>query len=54
MHINGAGITGVLVVKMEGSLAGLFAAVHSGSISDSQAQQAALAVRKKLAGMGKF
>ncbi len=51
---DGAGIAGVLVAKMEGTLAGLFAAVHTGSISDSQVQQEALAVRKKMARMGQF
>ena len=51
---DGAGIAGVLVAKMEGTLAGLFAAVHAGSISDDKAMQAARPVRKKLAGMEKF
>jgi thioredoxin reductase/bacterioferritin-associated ferredoxin len=51
---DGAGIAGVLVAKMEGTLAGLFAAVHAGSISDDEAIKAALPVRKKLAGMAKF
>jgi len=51
---DGAGIAGVLVAKMEGTLAGLYAAVHAGSISDDKAGQTARAVRKKLAGMGKF
>jgi thioredoxin reductase/bacterioferritin-associated ferredoxin len=51
---DGAGIAGVLVAKMEGTLAGLYAAVHAGSISDDKALQAARAVRKKLVGMGKF
>ena len=51
---DGAGIAGVLVAKMEGTLAGLYAAVHAGSISENKALQAARPVRKKLAGMGKF
>jgi NADPH-dependent 2,4-dienoyl-CoA reductase/sulfur reductase-like enzyme len=51
---DGAGIAGVLVAKMEGTLAGLYAAVHIGSISKDKAEQAARPVWKKLAGMGKF
>jgi bacterioferritin-associated ferredoxin len=51
---DGAGIAGVLVAKLEGTLAGLFAAAHTGSISDHKALQAALPLRKKLAGMEKF
>ena len=51
---DGAGIAGVLVAKMEGTLAGLYAAVHTGSISEDKALQAARPVRTKLAGMGKF
>ncbi len=51
---DGAGIAGVLVAKMEGTLAGLYAAVHVGSISESRALQAARPVRKKLVAMGKF
>jgi len=51
---DGAGIAGVLVAKMEGTLAGLYAAVHAGSISEDKAEQAARPVWKKLAGMGKF
>jgi D-hydroxyproline dehydrogenase subunit alpha len=51
---DGAGIAGVLVAKMEGTLAGLYAAVHAGSISGDKAAQAARPVWKKLAGMGKF
>jgi bacterioferritin-associated ferredoxin len=51
---DGAGIAGVLVAKMEGTLAGLFAAVHAGGLSDDKAMQAAQPVRKKLTGMRKF
>jgi thioredoxin reductase/bacterioferritin-associated ferredoxin len=51
---DGAGIAGVLVAKMEGTLAGLYAAVHAGGISEDKALQTARPVRKKLAGMGKF
>jgi bacterioferritin-associated ferredoxin len=51
---DGAGIAGVLVAKMEGTLAGLYATVHAGIISEDKAAQAAHPVRKKLAAMGKF
>ncbi|MGD8209536.1 MAG: FAD-dependent oxidoreductase, partial [Desulfobacterales bacterium] len=51
---DGAGIAGVLVAKMEGTLAGLYAAVHAGVLSEDKAAQSARAVRKKLANMGKF
>jgi thioredoxin reductase/bacterioferritin-associated ferredoxin len=51
---DGAGIAGVLVAKMEGTLAGLYAAVHAGGLSKDKAVQAASPVWKKLAGMGKF
>ena len=51
---DGAGIAGVLVAKMEGTLAGLYAAAHIGIISEDKADQGARTVRKKLAAMGKF
>jgi hypothetical protein len=51
---DGAGIAGVLVAKRQGTIAGLYAAAHAGSISEGQAQQAARAERKPLASMGKF
>ena len=51
---DGAGIAGVLVAKMQGTIAGLYAAVHTGDISEDKAVQSARAVRKKLATMGKF
>ena len=51
---DGAGIAGVLVAKMEGTLAGLYAAAHAGIISEDKAAQTARGVRKKLAAMGKF
>ena len=51
---DGAGIAGVLVAKMEGTLAGLYAAAHAGIIIEDKAAQTARAVRKKLAAMGKF
>ena len=51
---DGAGIAGVLVAKMQGTLAGLQAAVHTGDISVDQAVQAGLPQRRKLESMGKF
>jgi bacterioferritin-associated ferredoxin len=51
---DGAGIAGVLAAKMEGTLAGLYAAVHVGNISEDKAGHAARPVRKQLAAMGKF
>lgn len=51
---DGAGISGALVAKMEGTLAGLYGAAHAGIISEDEAAQTARAVRKKLAVMGKF
>ncbi len=51
---DGAGIAGVQKTKMEGTLAGLYAAVHAGGISDDKAVKAARPVRKKLTSMGKF
>jgi thioredoxin reductase/bacterioferritin-associated ferredoxin len=51
---DGAGIAGVLAARMEGTLAGLFAAVHTGSIAEDKAMHTARPVRKKLAGMGRF
>jgi NADPH-dependent 2,4-dienoyl-CoA reductase/sulfur reductase-like enzyme len=51
---DGAGIAGVIAAKMEGRIAGLFAAAHIGTISTSRAQQEARAVRKQLVSLGKF
>ena len=51
---DGAGIAGVLAAKMEGTLAGLYASVYAGGISQDQAGQTARPVRKQLAAMGKF
>jgi NADPH-dependent 2,4-dienoyl-CoA reductase/sulfur reductase-like enzyme len=51
---DGAGIAGVLVAKIQGTIAGLFAAEHAGSITVDQAVQAALPEQRKLETMGKF
>jgi NADPH-dependent 2,4-dienoyl-CoA reductase/sulfur reductase-like enzyme len=51
---DGAGIAGVLVAKMQGAIAGLFAAAHAGSITVDHAVQAALPEQKNLESMGKF
>jgi len=51
---DGAGIAGVLVAKMQGTLAGLSAAVHTGAISVDHAVQAGLPHLRQLESMGKF
>ena len=51
---DGAGIAGVLVAKMQGTIAGLYAAVHTGDISVDQAVQASLPQLRKLESMGEF
>ena len=51
---DGAGIVGVLAAKMEGTLAGLYASVQAGAISEEKAEQEALPVQKQLAAMGRF
>ena len=51
---DGAGIAGVLVAKMEGTLAGLFAAVHAGSISDDKARTSCPSGAKKVGRYGKI
>lgn len=51
---DGAGIAGVLVAKMQGTIAGLHAAAHAGSISRDQAVQAALPELRRLESMGRF
>jgi hydrogen cyanide synthase HcnB len=51
---DGAGIAGVLVAKMQGTIAGLNAAVHIGKISIDHAVQTGLPQLKQLESMGKF
>jgi bacterioferritin-associated ferredoxin len=51
---DGAGIAGVLTAKMQGTIAGLSAAVHTGDISIDQAVQAGRPHLKQLESMGKF
>jgi len=51
---DGAGIAGVLVAKMQGTLAGLYAAAHTGAISVDHAVQAGLPHLRQLESMGKF
>jgi NADPH-dependent 2,4-dienoyl-CoA reductase/sulfur reductase-like enzyme len=51
---DGAGIAGVLAAKMQGTIAGLHAAAHAGSISRDQAVQAALPELRRLESMGRF
>jgi NADPH-dependent 2,4-dienoyl-CoA reductase/sulfur reductase-like enzyme len=51
---DGAGIAGVLAAKMQGTIAGLHAAVHTGDISIDHAVQAGLPQLKQLESMGKF
>ena len=51
---DGAGIAGVLVAKMQGTLAGLSAAVHTGKISVDHAVQTGLPHLRQLESMGKF
>jgi len=51
---DGAGIAGVLVAKMQGTIAGLYAAAHIGNISVDQAVQNSLPQLRRLEPMGKF
>ena len=51
---DGAGIAGVLVAKMQGTIAGLYAAAHIGDISVDQAVQNSLPQLRRLEPMGKF
>ena len=51
---DGAGIAGVLAAKMQGTIAGLHAAAHAGSISRDQAVQAALPELRRLESMDQF
>jgi NADPH-dependent 2,4-dienoyl-CoA reductase/sulfur reductase-like enzyme len=51
---DGAGIAGVLVAKMQGTIAGLHATAHAGGISRDQAVQAALPELRRLESMGRF
>jgi bacterioferritin-associated ferredoxin len=51
---DGAGIAGVLAARMQGTIAGLHAAAHAGSISRDQAVQAALPELRRLESMGRF
>jgi NADPH-dependent 2,4-dienoyl-CoA reductase/sulfur reductase-like enzyme len=51
---DGAGIAGVLAAKMQGTLAGLYAAVHTGNISVDHAVQAGLPHLRQLESMAKF
>ena len=51
---DGAGIAGVLVAKMQGTVAGLYAAAHIGDISVDRAVQNSLPQLRRLEPMGKF
>jgi NADPH-dependent 2,4-dienoyl-CoA reductase/sulfur reductase-like enzyme len=51
---DGAGIAGVLVAKMQGTIAGLSAAVHIGELSVDRAVQMGLPQLKQLESMGRF
>jgi NADPH-dependent 2,4-dienoyl-CoA reductase/sulfur reductase-like enzyme len=51
---DGAGIAGVLVAKMQGTIAGLYAAAHAGDISIDQAVQGSLPQLRLLDPMGRF
>jgi len=51
---DGAGIAGVLVAKMQGTIAGLHAAAHAGDITVDQAVQASLTHLRQLDAMGQF
>jgi len=51
---DGAGIAGVLVAKMQGTIAGLYAAAHIGDISIDQAVQGSLPQLRLLDSMGGF
>lgn len=51
---DGAGVAGVLVARGEGTLAGLSAAVHTGSISESRYQALQAPIGKQLRSLGRF
>jgi thioredoxin reductase/bacterioferritin-associated ferredoxin len=51
---DGAGIAGVLVAKMQGTIAGLYAAAHAGDISIDQAVHGSLPQLRLLDPMGRF
>ncbi len=51
---DGAGIAGVLTARMQGTIAGLYAAVHIGTISVDTAVQTSLPQLKQLESMTKF
>jgi len=51
---DGAGIAGVLVAKMQGTIAGLYAAVHTGDIRVDRAVQGSLPQLRLLESMGRF
>jgi thioredoxin reductase/bacterioferritin-associated ferredoxin len=51
---DGAGIAGVLVARMQGTIAGLYAAVHIGNISVDTAVQTSLPQLKQLESMNGF
>jgi len=51
---DGAGIAGVLSAKMQGTIAGVHAAAHAGSITRDQAVQAALPELRRLESMDRF
>ncbi len=51
---DGAGIAGALVAKMQGTIAGLYAAVHVGKISVHTAVQTGLSQLRQLESMGRF
>jgi len=51
---DGAGIAGVLVAKMQGTIAGLSAAVHIGELSVDRAVQIGLPQLRQLESMGRF
>jgi len=51
---DGAGIAGVLVAKMQGAIAGFYAAAHIGDISIDQAVQGSLPQLRLLEPMGRF
>lgn len=51
---DGAGIAGVLVGKIQGTIAGLYAAAHVGTISVDEAAQISLPQLRQLESLGKF
>jgi thioredoxin reductase/bacterioferritin-associated ferredoxin len=51
---DGAGIAGVLVAKMQGTIAGLYAAAHTGYIRVDRAVQGSLPQLRRLESMGRF